>query len=763
MINFCVVCTDTDLAQQVATGLRDAGATSVDVLAEIDESNPQSKNARNSRYIFIVQSPQEKLLAILPSSLSEQAFAEDLAGWHQKQSDLMSAYEAKRSKSILVTYALVGSDFGHLVQLVNKKWRQRLNETFPDGGARFLPKTDTLAQSATDSKQHRFVGYLVQGLIEQTPNLQQMQSKIDLATGTAPILFDVLAAMGSYREDSQRSAKKIADLEGLHQTLKSDLGSTQKQKLELENQHHSIKTELESTKQQNKDLDTQLKDAREEGELLLTQLHQVQEKLESYFLKFKDAESLHASQQQSLKSELASTQQRNKDLEGKLKVAQEESQKHAKRVAELEAQQQSLRSELASTQQRTKDLEAKLKVAQEESQKHAKRVAELEAQQQSLKSELAAAQQRNKNLDAKLKEATTESELLLVQLHQVQEELENYFLKFKDAENRYDLLQHRRRKMLASCPDYADYEWVGVEPKEEPHVFQWHFKGLESAGISRNEVIFETFIEAGVLGVRFHKTPISINQESGNENGVGNHSNIDRSLLYWPKVAMQLDYVECIPAGRGDLKVLRAAVLKGLSTSDFRLLKVIPKLVIQAIEEQPIDGEDKEQLKLAALRLQEGLDRLPSPVRYDGLRLKNHQVNPDYEHLWMVFENLMFGHQQWPKFEIRLGVSKLRDGAFSHYVKVEIPLIDNQIKPFGSWFEESVDDFGAKWELRFDLKKQIMDTGVWSELKNQEQSLIKGLLNELIQAGLQQIEPDIKRGERVEWEKAFGLCLGLMD
>ena len=761
MINLCIVCADADLAQRVASGLRDAGATQVEVLADSDLGKEQSKSTRNNRHIFIVQSPQEKLLNILPSELSEQAFAEDLSDWHQKQSDLMSAYEAQRSTSILVTHGLVESDFTHLVQLINKKWRQRLAETFPDVGAR-LPTTETSNPAATVSNKHLFVGYLVQGLIEQTPNLQQMQSKIDQATGTAPILFDVFAAMESYREDSQRSAKRIADLEAQNQTFKADLGSKQTQNQELENQHQSIKAELESTKQQNKDLEAQLKDVREEGELLLTQLHQVQEELESYFLKLKDAESLHANQQQTLKTELDAAQQRSKDLEGKLKVAQEESQKHAKRISELEVQQQSLKAELASSQQRTKDLEGKLKAAQDESQKHTKRATEIEAQQLTLKSELATAQQLNKELDAKLKEATTESELLLVQLHQVQEELENYFLKFKDAENRYELLQHRRRKMLKSYPDYADYEWVGVEPKGESNVLQWHFKDLESAGVSRNEVVFETFIEAGVLGVRFHKTPIAVNQESKDENGVVQQSNAARTLSYWPQVAMKLDHVDCIPAGRGDVKALRAAVLKGLSTSDFGLLKVIPKLVIQANEERPIDGEDKEQLKQAAIRLQEGLDRLPSTVRYDGLRLKNHQVNPDYEHLWMVFENLMFGQQQWPKFEIRLGVSKIKNSGFSHYVKVEIPLIDNQIKPFESWFEESVDDFGPKWELRFDHKKKIMDTSVWSEMNNEEQSMIKGVLNVLIQAGLEQIESGMKRGDRIDWADSFGKCIGLM-
>ena len=138
MINLCIVCADSDLAQQVASGLRDAGASHVEVLADIDLGKEPSKSTRNNRHIFIVQSPQEKLLTILPSELSEQAFADDLSVWHQKQSDLISAYEAKRSTSILVTHSLIESDFVHLIQLINKKWRQRLNETFPDGEAGLL-------------------------------------------------------------------------------------------------------------------------------------------------------------------------------------------------------------------------------------------------------------------------------------------------------------------------------------------------------------------------------------------------------------------------------------------------------------------------------------------------------------------------------------------------------------------------------------------------------------------------------------------------
>jgi len=90
-------------------------------------------------------------------------------------------------------------------------------------------------------------------------------------------------------------------------------------------------------------------------------------------------------------------------------------------------------------------------------------------------------------------------------------------------------------------------------------------------------------------------------------------------------------------------------------------------------------------------------------------------------------------------------------------------LIGGQSKPFEGWFEESVDDFGGKWELRFDLKKQILDAGVWNGLSVDEQTLIKALLAECVQGGaLQEIESGLKRGSRTPWEKAFDQCLALL-
>ncbi len=354
--------------------------------------------------------------------------------------------------------------------------------------------------------------------------------------------------------------------------------------------------------------------------------------------------------------------------------------------------------------------------------------------------------QTQNGLDARLQDATEEGELILLQLHQVQEELEHYFLKFKDAENQHERLLHRWRQMLNRYPDYVDVDFVEVEPIRGGQALRWRFEHLESAGVSKKDLSFETFIESGVLGVRFSKT-----------------SDTPKTLARWPKVAEDLETVECIPTGRGEVQVLRAGVLKELSSSDWAMLTLIPNIVIQALDERPRRGIYVDQVKLAANRLRDALAALPKTLRYDGLTLKNHQTNPDYEHLWVEFENLLFGEQRWPKFEMRLGASNIQGAKFSQHPKIEIPLIDGQTKPFEGWFEESVDDFGGKWELRFDLRKQIMDAGIWGALNKHEQSLIKALTVELMQNGLQDIESSFKRGNHAQWQKAFNQCVELLS
>lgn len=139
-------------------------------------------------------------------------------------------------------------------------------------------------------------------------------------------------------------------------------------------------------------------DQGKENELLLSQLHQVQEELERHYLGRQEQEQRSAQQEADFKRQ--AEQLRSKVAE--LQAALEEGQAAAAKVeAQLRQQQEAKAKQLAEVQSK---LEAE-KVA------HAK-----------------AASQPAPEQSQSFKALAEENELLLTQLHQVQEELERYYL-----------------------------------------------------------------------------------------------------------------------------------------------------------------------------------------------------------------------------------------------------------------------------------------------------------------------------------------------
>jgi len=617
-MNKLLVCSDSAaVTQRVVDGLKSAGAADVDVLDTALALKLPARLPRDTRYIFVCQPPAEKLIdltpQVLPADTTENPYASELIRWYGVQSELLATYELHKARSLLTTHLAVTSNFDSLIHQINQRWRQNIK------ASNASPKKITDFPSQTEP----MLGYLVQNLIKQTPQLRKMSVLIAAATEQEKTTFGEVQALEGYR------------------SLKSEMAK------------------------------------------------------------------LQAKQQALEKANLALTASRDEQ---------------ASTAAERQKQVELLNQEKK----------------------------QVTAQRDSIASEKA-------NIGTQLKDSLEQAELILLQLHQVQEELENYFLKYKEAEQKHNGLQDRWRQMLKHYPDYTDYKWVEVSELEnnggagKNTNLLWHFKGLESAGISRSSVVFETFVEAGVLGVRFKR--------SHSKSSDGDDQKEGDSLMRWPDVAKDLAEIECIPAGRGEIMALRASILRNLSSTDWELLQRVPKIVVQALTERPIEGVDAQVVLSAAKRLSDALSRLPQTPRHDSILLKKYQVNPDYEHLWFVFYNLRAGERHWPKFEIRLGASNIKPGKFSLHPKIEIPLIDGETKPFDSWFEESVDGFGGKWELRFDLSKNIYDDGVWTQLQPEERVLILALLNQLTQDTPPFMPSYIEmRRDWSDWQGVFYRC-----
>jgi hypothetical protein len=121
-----------------------------------------------------------------------------------------------------------------------------------------------------------------------------------------------------------------------------------------------------------------------------------------------------------------------------------------------------------------------------------------------------------------------------------------------------------------------------------------------------------------------------------------------------------------------------------------------------------------------------------SPVwRFDAVQLKHHQVNPDYENLCFTLTNAHFGARRWPSFEFRLSAANIKRGKFSGHPKLEFPLQEQGDKQFENWFEESEDDQGPKFELRFDIKTRSLDINTWRTLSPSDQAQTLSLSDQL--------------------------------
>jgi hypothetical protein len=333
------------------------------------------------------------------------------------------------------------------------------------------------------------------------------------------------------------------------------------------------------------------------------------------------------------------------------------------------------------------------------------------------------AAERQTKLDAlgkvqtKCQEAEQEGELLLLQLHQVQEELEHYFLQNQELEQKLKANSTRWQRMLQRNPDYTDYESIELieAPAGDNELAHWRLANIDAAGRTFAALEFQTFVLSGVAGFTFTR-----DEQGGSP------------LLHWP-ASSSASNVYQIPLGRQATLEERIEGFFELSSSDWRLMQKLPR-VLTGILEQPdavkASGDfNALPLRLGLDKLGQIIDKFPHSLRFDGLKLKSEQVNRDYEHLWLSFENLSLGDKAYAEFEFRLSCANVHTDGFGKHPKLEFPEGAGQA-PLQNWFADSYDDFGAKLELRLALP-EAMDMEVWQKFSTADHKFLIALVMRL--------------------------------
>ncbi|PQA81490.1 hypothetical protein C5F52_20050 [Limnohabitans sp. TS-CS-82] len=690
--------------------------------------------------------PQSRfVLAYTPPQHLDLSSPQALNTWLSYSGELLRFYKANKARTILVDNSEVGIYPARLAYTCQKTW----SLTTVD-----WQKLGTVAASASPSTYGPVPSLAAKlgKLLHQsrTPLLNPSTAVMSTKKSGKPqgmlgALFALFGKSKQLSEDLDRTQAELAQTNGqLSQAnlLLSDLGQekqnlqTQAQDLQtqissLQAQAQTLQAERQTLQAQISALQTQNQAQSQEGELLLSQLHQVQEELERYALQNKQVQEQLAktvAAEAALKAQLDNVTQaleaKSNDLAARakelvdaqaaaqtasaaaqaaaVKAKQEADAAASGAKAQLDAKAKELadkNNELAAKVKQLTDAQAAAQSAGAAAQAAAAQAKqEAEAALSAVKAERDTQAQLLQQAQAKHQDSTQENELLLLQLMQAQEELVEYYEQKGEFEKRYLAYKARWDRLETRMPNYLDFgamDIVNVDSMSDTPSITWQVKDFAQAGVALSEFSFVTVLQDGHPGIGLVKD--------------------GKPQAFGPKL---------LNTDKDHL-----ATFLALGTTEFRQLTAAVSILAQLDAGQWQGFVFPPQFDLGFWRaslqtLIAQLKTLPALLRYDDVHLKRELINPDYEHLWLEFHGLSLGTTQLKKFEIRLGAALVQATGFSQYPKFEIPLIDGKTKPFESWYAESHDDSGAKLELRFSIDKNAFDVAVWSKLADADKALL---------------------------------------
>lgn len=560
-----------------------------------------------------------------------------------------------------------------------------------------------------------------------------------------------------------------ADLIASKDNLAKQVEQRQGQINSLTQERDKLKADLADHVQKFNFLETQQRETGEENELLLLQLHQVQEELESIFLQRQDAEKKWNSERSQLKKINAdltasknSLTRQTEQRQGQINTLTQERNTLKKNIADLTASKDSL---VRQTEQRqaqintlsqerdtlkkiNTDLTASRDNLAKEVEQQQGQINSLTQERNTLKTNLADHVQKMDSLETQQRETGEENELLLLQLHQVQEELESIFLQKLENEKKWntereqlekentDQVQARWQRLQQRYPGYHDYHSLTVAQGDQPSTLVWQISNLEIGPRFFSNLEFETFLLGGVSGFRFTKL------------GEDNASRTS-PLLRRPQEMADAGQIDLIPVAENPDDVQgRIKILKGLTTSDWNLLPTLAFFLKTRLEDRGLNADLPPSLRKAMVT---GLDRFiaviknfPASLRYDDIALEKETCTEDCEWLDLVIENMSHGELQSSQFKFRLSCAGLQSSDFGSHPRLEFAADANPI--LKSWFDSSDNPENPRMELRFAMP-DAMDLDVWGKLSRADAQFILMLVRHLPQMidALRRSDSDLNR------------------
>jgi len=435
----------------------------------------------------------------------------------------------------------------------------------------------------------------------------------------------------------------------------------------------------------------------EENEIRLIQLAQIQEQLETSFISEQElklaVDRLQELNKKTQADHQAQVLKKEADYKSELKKVTDEKNHVTQKASQLELEKKELEKKYTQSEDQKKHLEVQHANVLIEKNKLTSTLSELKKSQNDVQ----------RNLEQKLIDQEQQNELLLLQMHQLQEEVEELFLDKQKIQQSNDLQLARWNRLEKALPNYIHFEKIellSMEDVADQTISCWRIYDYYQAGAADEYLDFN-------LQFRDGNTFIALGHE------------IDATISICPRLVKS--------------EAVQQKQFRMLSSLDWKKLSNISDILGELIAHRWAGLVYPKTIDLSFCHASVfdfvgQFKKLPQVMRYARVALKRELHNIDYEHLWLEISGLEFGNVSIPKLDMRIGAAMVRQDGFSRHPKFEFPLINRKDKPFESWYPESNDDQGPKYEVRFDLDRNAFDLEALKKLSNVDRTLVLNLI-----------------------------------
>ena len=519
------------------------------------------------------------------------------------------------------------------------------------------------------------------------------------------------------RIEGLSSENTLADMQfaQLHEELESTVDKMNRLK--------ALPDKLEEAQSTIQQLEAKIEGLSSDNTLAEMQVAQLQEELEVTLIELTRQQSLAEQLSEQAKSlervgkENNQLQSDKNALESEIVRLQNESEQLVKQKTELENKCKSLTQQVeAATQSHSKKSQALIGELQSQLAEQITRneqVVDLKNKLENQLKESEAGMSNNKEFHQ------AELELASLQISQLQEELEYYYQAYQEAQNKgvsVKTMANQRQKVFSKAMA-AGIKVIGKYADDGYQDIHFLLSDVRlGCGKEYAELQVKLANVGGHIAAEFRDT---------SEGNLFQHFD-DATDEYGP-------FLLFFANPSAEQAEQQKTVYSRMNASERVLVMSTIMLLAELLQNQSIecevqvDASEWRSRRLAAIELLEAIENLPAWLSFDSVALREEFRTSGYEHLWLVFENVLVGDNWQERLELKVAASNVMgdEQPFSSEIALEFRTLEAGTPPLLSWPPETADEYGHK------LVVQLGDLNSLTDLATPDGNLITHLANNL--------------------------------